>query len=117
MGWTVGALLGPVTADKGIMVALDTAWPLSMLWLLVVAVAVARVRQWTGRARWAPLIAKLWVVVVRSVAMAALFGWLGWVIVSDIASGEAVADDTGRGSSPLGTDVGSALLKEPRVDR
>ncbi len=126
MGWTVGALLDPVTAGEGIMVALDAAWPLSMLWLLVVAVAVARVGQWTGRARWAPLIAKLWVVValltmavlpewpalvVRSVAMAALFGWLGWVIVSDIAPGKAVADNPRR---PL---PGPSLSSEVRRER
>jgi len=121
MGWTVGALVDPDAAGEGIMVALDAAWPLSMLWLLVVAIAVARAKQWTGRARWAPLIAKLWFVVaivtmavlpewpalvVRSVAMAALFGWLGWVIVADIAPGKAVAGGTRHGSSsPAGTPV------------
>ena len=45
------------------MLALDAAWPLSMLLLLVVAVAVALTHTWSGRARWAPLISKLYVVV------------------------------------------------------
>lgn len=102
--WTVAHVIDPNMVDQGIMLALDAAWPLSMLLLLVVAVAVAVTHTWSGRARWAPLIAKLYVViallslavlpdwpglVVRSIAIATLFGWLGWVIVSDIASGRA----------------------------
>lgn len=107
MVWTVAHVFDPDMVDSGIMVALDAAWPLSMLVLLVVAVAVAVVHRWTGRARWAPLVAKLYVVValitlavmpewpgliVRSVVLTTLFGWLGWVIVTDIASGRSVRD-------------------------
>lgn len=105
MVWTVAHVFDPDMVDSGIMVALDAAWPLSMLLLLVVAVAVAVAHRWTGRARWAPLLTKLYVVValltlavmpewpgliVRSVVLTTLFGWLGWVIVTDIASGRSV---------------------------
>lgn len=108
MVWTVAHVVDPEMVDSGIMVALDAAWPLSMLVILVIAVVVAVVHRWTGRARWAPLISKLYVVaalvtlavmpewpglVVRSLALATLFGWLGWVIVTDVASGRAVRDD------------------------
>ncbi len=107
MVWTVAHVFDPDMVDSGIMVALDAAWPLSMLVLLVVAVAVAVTHRWTGRARWAPLVAKLYVVValltlavmpewpgliVRTVVLTALFGWLGLVIVTDIASGRSVRD-------------------------
>lgn len=105
MVWTVAHVIDPDMVDSGIMVALDAAWPLSMLVLLVVAVTVAVAHRWTGRARWAPLIAKLYVVValltlavmpewpglmVRSTVLATVFGWLGWVIITDIASDRAV---------------------------
>ena len=107
MVWTVAHVFDPNMVDSGIMIALDAAWPLSMLVLLVVAVAVAVVHRWTGRARWAPLVAKLYVVValltlavmpewpgliVRTVVLTTLFGWLGLVIVTDIASGRSVRD-------------------------
>lgn len=104
-GWTVAHIVDPDMVDAGTMLALDIAWPLSMLWLLVVAIVVAAVNQWTGRARWAPLIAKVYAAVaivalvilpqtpallVQSVAVAGFYGWLGWVIRTDVASGRAL---------------------------
>jgi len=63
IGWTVPHLVEPNMSDEGIIVALDAAWPLSMLWLIVVGVTVARARRWPGNLRWAPLVASLWFAV------------------------------------------------------
>ncbi|HEV2777266.1 MAG TPA: hypothetical protein VGV90_16885 [Solirubrobacteraceae bacterium] len=70
IGWTVPHLVEPNMNDEGIIVALDAAWPLSMLWLIVVGATVARARQWPGNLRWAPLVASLWfpVAILASAA-------------------------------------------------
>lgn len=70
VGWTVPHLFEPNMNDEGIIVALDAAWPLSMLWLIVVGATVARARRWPGSMRWAPLAASLWfpVSILASVA-------------------------------------------------
>ncbi|HEX2063794.1 MAG TPA: hypothetical protein VHE80_05175, partial [Acidimicrobiales bacterium] len=45
-GWTIThvAAKNPSMADEGILAAMDSAWPLSMLWFLVVGITVARAR-------------------------------------------------------------------------
>ena len=70
IGWTVPHLVEPNMNDEGIIVALDAAWPLSMLWLIVVGATVARARQWPGNLRWAPLVASLWfpITIIASAA-------------------------------------------------
>jgi len=70
IGWTLPHLAEPNMNDEGIIVALDAAWPLSMLWLIVVGGTVARARRWPSRIRWLPLIASLWfpVTVLASAA-------------------------------------------------
>lgn len=102
--WTVAHLVDPDRAAEGLLVALDLCWPLGMLWLLIVAIRVAVVHRWTGRARWAPLVAKAWVlvaiaslallpdwpaIVANAVAMAALYGYLGWVVARDVSAAPA----------------------------
>jgi len=61
-GWTVTHVTArnPSMTDEGILTALDSAWPLSMLWLLVVGATVSRARRWPGPLRRALLIAGLW---------------------------------------------------------
>ncbi len=49
----------------------DAAWPLSHMYMLVVAVAVWRAKVWTGWRRWAPLACGL---VVPTMLVAAQFG-------------------------------------------
>lgn len=60
MGWTVPHVFDPNMASDGIMAALDAAWPLSMLWLVVQGATVAGAGRWPGALRWMPLIASLW---------------------------------------------------------
>jgi len=80
MGWTIPHLFDPNMASDGIMLALDAAWPLSMLWLIVLGIKVARARRWPGTLRWAPLIASLWFPV--SILALAAGDWIGLVISS-----------------------------------
>ncbi len=74
IGWTVPHLVEPNMNDEGIIVALDAAWPLSMLWLIVVGATVARARRWPGNLRWAPLAASLWFPVTILASAAGLAG-------------------------------------------
>lgn len=80
MGWTVPHLFEPNRTSDGILAALDAAWPLSMLWLIVQGTTVARARCWPGGLRWAPLIASLWFPV--AILSSAAGEWPGLVISS-----------------------------------
>jgi len=80
IGWTVPHLFEPNMVSDGFMVALDAAWPLSMLWLIVVGASVARAHRWPRDLRWAPLIASLWFPV--SILALAAGEWPGLVISS-----------------------------------
>jgi hypothetical protein len=120
IGWTVPHLFEPNMDDQGIIVALDAAWPLSMLWLIVVGATVARARRWPGSMRWAPLVASLWFPVtilasaagewpslaVSSLWLIATYGALGVLLmrrppVDDRAS-DAAADRRSAASSGAG---------------
>lgn len=91
IGWTVPHLLQPNMEDKGIIVALDAAWPLSMLWLIVQGVTIARARRWKAGLRWAPLVASLWFPV--TILASGTGEWPGlvvsslWLFVSYVALG------------------------------
>jgi hypothetical protein len=63
--WSACAVAGfsPTVHRQGfVMTALDAAWPLSMLGLVAVAIAIARARVFPGATRWVPLLASLWLV-------------------------------------------------------
>lgn len=102
IGWTVPHLFEPNMNDEGIIVALDAAWPLSMLWLIVVGATVARAHRWTGSMRWAPLVASLWfpvtilasaagewpALVASSLWLTATYGALGALLMRRPAIGD-----------------------------
>lgn len=109
IGWTVPHLVEPNMNDEGIIVALDAAWPLSMLWLIVVGATVARARRWPGNLRWAPLVASLWfpltilasaagewpALVVSSLWLVATYAALGVVLMRHPALEARVAGAPG----------------------
>lgn len=78
VGWTVPHVFEPDMASEGIMAALDAAWPLSMLWLLVQGATVARARRWSGALRWLPLAGGLW--FPAAIAGLAAGEWPGLVV-------------------------------------
>lgn len=80
LGWTVPHLFEPNMTSDGIMAALDAAWPLSMLWLIVQGATVARARRWPGSLRWLPLVASLWFPV--TILGLAAGEWPGLVVSS-----------------------------------
>jgi hypothetical protein len=55
-----------------LLVVLDAAWPLSMLGLVAVGIAVLRARRWPGALRWLPLAAGLLIPV--DIVTMVLFG-------------------------------------------
>ena len=110
--WTVAHVTAtdPSMADEGILSALDAAWPLSMLWLLVVGATAARARRWPDPLRRALFIAGLWFPVVlvaylgsdwAGIGVSALwlvtgYGGLGVLLVRHASRLTSVRD----GSSP-----------------
>lgn len=97
--WTIPHVLSPNMTDRGIMVALDAAWPLSMAWLIPLGVTVARARRWPSPARFAPLVASLWLVadlaamaagdtvftIVHIAWLIGAYGWVGLALIRDVA--------------------------------
>lgn len=99
LAWTVPHLADPnymTHHESGLLVALDAAWPLSMLGLVVVGVAVARANRWPGPLRWLPLAASLllpfdilsmlllgpWpAIVARAAYMTVTYGALGLLLL------------------------------------
>lgn len=110
MAWTVPHVVDPEMVDRGVVVALDAAWPLSILWLIVQGIAVVRARRWPGRLRWMPLVASLWApvsilaflagdwpgLVISNLWLAITYGVLGSLVTAHIADGSIASD-----SSPL----------------
>ncbi|MGH9151953.1 MAG: hypothetical protein ACRD03_06080 [Acidimicrobiales bacterium] len=80
MGWSVPDLFEPNMTSEGIMAALDAAWPLSMLWLIVQGATVARARRWPAPLRRLPLVASLWFPV--AILGLAAGEWPGLVVSS-----------------------------------
>lgn len=110
--WTITYAISPSTAahDK-IMITFDTAWPLSMAWLVPLAVTVIVARWWPSPARFLPLPASLWLVadlaasaagqavftVVHVTCLLGAYGWLGVALIRDVAG--SAADPVTGGSS------------------
>ena len=64
IGWTIPHLWQANRPNEDLWLqVLDAAWPLSMVGLMAVGVAIARARRWPGAARWLPLAASLLLVV------------------------------------------------------
>ncbi len=62
--WSVLHAADPTgLGSSAAVVALDAAWPLSMLGMFVIAVKVARAGVWRGWLRWQPLVAESWALV------------------------------------------------------
>lgn len=105
IAWTVPHLADPNYMSNNengvlnaVLLALDAAWPLSMLGLVAVGVTVVRARRWPSPLRWMPLAASLllpvdilsmlllgeWTeIVARAVYMSATYGALGVLLVRD----------------------------------
>ena len=90
--WSVGTIIDTNIHQHGVLFALDLTWPLSMVWLVVVAVAVLRAGRFHGISRFAPLSGSLWLAVdgigaaigaarpVHVAWMLASYGWLSLVL-------------------------------------
>ena len=101
MGWTVPHVVDPDMVDRGFVVALDAAWPLSILWLIVQGIAVVRAHTWPDRVRWMPLVASLWApvsilafvagewpgLVISNLWLAVTYGALGALVIAHLADG------------------------------
>lgn len=82
IAWTVPHLADPnymTTNDSAVLVALDVAWPLSMLGLVAVGAGVVRARRWPSPLRWMPLAASL-LIPVDIVSMLLFGAWAEIVI-------------------------------------
>lgn len=92
--WSVAAVVAP-SAEGSILTALDLAWPLSQVLLLVNGSTVAAVRGWPGAARWLPLLGGLWFpVAMASQSAGDTIGTLVagiWIAVTYLAIGLAIA--------------------------
>ena len=92
--WSIGTIIDTKVHQNGLLFALDLTWPLSMLGLIVVAVAVLRAGRFHGIGRFAPLAGSLWLLVdgigsaigaarpVHVAWMLASYGWLSTVLFS-----------------------------------
>lgn len=100
--WTVPYAIDPARPDNIVLTVLDVFWPLSMVWLIVVGVAVVRAGRWPTPARYLPLAASLLIpvdlllmavpglgdwtlIVVRSVYFAVAYTLVGLVVVRQVA--------------------------------
>lgn len=106
--WTVPFGINPNRSDTAVLMVLDVFWPLSMVGLIVVGVAVLRAARWPVPARYLPLVASLLIpvdiilmmlglgawaqIVVRAVYLAVAYTLVGlavWVQVAPLAEGRA----------------------------
>ncbi|PLS84708.1 MAG: hypothetical protein CYG60_16535 [Actinobacteria bacterium] len=69
---------GLLGRDSIIFNITDAAWPLSMLWMLVVGIAVIRTKRLSGWQRFVPVLCPLWLVL--AIAGSAAFGDAGGLI-------------------------------------
>jgi hypothetical protein len=95
IAWSVGILIQPSTHESPLLLALDAAWPLSMLGLFVIALAVLRAGRFHGMNRFAPLVASLWLVAdgvgfavgaarpIHIAWLAVSYGWLSAVLIRE----------------------------------
>ena len=90
--WSVGTVIDTSTHQKGVLLVLDATWPLSMVGLVVVAVAILRAGRFHGVSRFAPLAGSMWLLAdgigvalnagrpVHIAWMLGSYGWLSWVL-------------------------------------
>jgi cytochrome bd-type quinol oxidase subunit 2 len=132
IGWTMPHIFDPNMADEGMIVALDTAWPLSMLWLVVLGITVARARRWVGTLRWATLVASLWFpvailataagewpgLVVSSLWLVAGYGVLGALLMRGRESEIAAApEDAARVRNTRASALGAEVVTGSKISR
>ncbi len=57
----------------------DAAWPLSMLWMIVVGITVIRAKRLSGWRRFVPLLCPFWlpIAIVGDIALGATGGFIG----------------------------------------
>jgi len=70
---------GLLGSDSVIFDVTDAAWPLSMLWMVVVGVTVIRAKRLSGWQRFVPLLCPFWLPIAGIVGM--IFGWVTGNIV------------------------------------
>jgi hypothetical protein len=69
---------GLLDENNGVFNVLDAAWPLSMLWMLVVGITVIVARRLSGWQRYVPLLCPFWLPI--ALFLAAAFGeWAGLI--------------------------------------
>lgn len=109
--WSIAWVIHPNVHQGFVLAALDAAWPLSMLGLIPVAIAIARARRFPGPSRWAPLLASLWLLadaiatpvgphagrVIHFVWLVGPYSWLALALLTQPAPREHSA---GRAPSP-----------------
>jgi hypothetical protein len=78
--WTLIVTVDTGLAEATPVMILDVFWPLSMAWLIVVAVAVFHVRSWPTPARYLPLAASFVIPVHLGGELVGLTQWQGWVL-------------------------------------
>lgn len=76
--WTVLAVLAPGLVDNPAVLVLDVFWPLSMVWLIVVGVAVMRARTWPSPARYLPFVGSFVIPVHLLAELIGLTEWQSW---------------------------------------
>jgi hypothetical protein len=111
IGWTIPHLWQANRPHDDLWIqVLDAGWPLSMVWLIAVGVAIARARRWSGPARWLPLaaslllpldIALMWLPieishVITFVYLGAAYVLLGGAIARDVAPQLGEVSPSGR---------------------
>lgn len=76
--WTVIAVLAPGLVNNPAVLVLDVFWPLSMVWLIVVGVAVMRARTWPSPARYLTFVGSFVIPVHLLAELIGLTEWQSW---------------------------------------
>ena len=101
--WSVIHGLLPPLRDDVWLAVLDACWPLSMLGMFVISVAIARAGAWRGVLRIWPLVAETWAFIT---------------IPADVAFGEAVGTAVGATHLVVGyATLGVLLAFRPHLAR
>jgi hypothetical protein len=78
--WTLVVTMDTSLVDVGPVLVLDVFWPLSMVWLIIVGVAVLRARTWPAPARHLPLAASFVLPVHIVAEVIGLSDWASWTL-------------------------------------
>jgi hypothetical protein len=77
VGLVLAMLFGLIEAtallpdDNPIFIATDMAWPLSMVFMIVVGIAVIRAKRWSGWQRFAPILCAAWLPIAILIGLGA----------------------------------------------